>query len=76
MSDLKTFWQAVTTMRAAQKLEWDALPSNFRIYKRSRQQQTVSKLEQSVDELAQELFARYHWSDGEEQDDTPRIKGK
>lgn len=66
MDDLKQLLGAVKEMRAAQKLEWAALPSNFRIYKRSRQQQTVSRLEESVDQLVEELLQKYDTTeDGE-----------
>jgi hypothetical protein len=62
LSDLKTFWDAVTAMRAAQKLEWDALPSNFRLWKRARQRQAVSRLEEKVDNLAEERLHTYAWT--------------
>lgn len=56
MSDLAKLLDAVQAMRAAQKLEWQALPSNFNIFKRARQQQTVSQLENMVDDLVAELL--------------------
>ncbi|MHB8878984.1 MAG: hypothetical protein ACYC8T_35230 [Myxococcaceae bacterium] len=56
MGDLKKFLDAVMEMRAAQKLEWAALPANFDIWKRARQKQSISRLEQSVDELAERLL--------------------
>jgi hypothetical protein len=56
MDDVKRFLEAVTAMRAAQKLEMDALPANFRIWKRTRRQLKVSQLEEQVDQLAQELM--------------------
>lgn len=56
MTDLERLLNAVIEMRAAQKLEWDALPANFRIWKRARQQQRVTLLEQQVDALVQELL--------------------
>jgi uncharacterized coiled-coil protein SlyX len=55
MDDLKKFLDAVAAMRAAQKLEMDALPSNLNIWKRARQRQTVARLEERVDALVQEL---------------------
>jgi len=63
MSDLKRFWEAVSEMRSAQKLEWAALPSNYNRWKRVRQQQAVSRLEAQVDQLAQELLHKYGWTD-------------
>lgn len=63
MSDLKKLLEAVTEMRAAQKLEWDALPSNFRVWKRARQQQRVSQLEEQVDALVRELRRAYPETD-------------
>jgi hypothetical protein len=71
MSDLQKFWEAVTAMRAAQKLEWDALPSNFRLWKRARQQQAVSRLEQQVDALAEELRRTYSWTDDDRESKRP-----
>ena len=55
MDDLKKLLDAVTEMRAAQKLEMDALPSNFKVWKKTRQQMTVAQLEQKVDALIAEL---------------------
>ena len=55
MTDPKTFLDAVTEMRAAQKLEWEALPANFRIFKQARKQQRVARLEEQVDQFLQEL---------------------
>ena len=69
--DLKRFWDAVTQMREAQKLEWAALPSNFRLWKRARQQQAVSKLEERVDTLAEELLRTYCWKGEDNSDDAP-----
>ena len=71
MDDLKRFWNAVKEMRAAQKLEWDALPSNFRLWKRARQEQTVSRLEEKVDALAEELRRAYGWTADREDKDAP-----
>ena len=51
-------WRA---MRDAQKLEWAALPSNFRLWKRARQQQGVSRLEEEVDRLAEEVRRQCGW---------------
>jgi hypothetical protein len=76
MSDLKRFWNAVTAMRAAQKLEWAALPSNYRLWKRVRQQQTVSRLEEQVDDLAEELLHTYHWMDDDLEDAAPADEGQ
>jgi hypothetical protein len=76
MSDLKRFWDAVTAMRAAQKLEWAALPSNYRVWKRARQQQAVSRLEEKVDELAAELLHTYGWTDDDAEDDAPAAEGQ
>lgn len=59
MTDLKQFLDAVTEMRAAQKLEMDALPSNFKVWKKTRQQMTVAKLEAKVDTLVDEMRGRY-----------------
>ena len=55
MDDLKKFLDAVTEMRAAQKLEMDALPANFKVWKKTRQQMTVARLERKVDALLEEL---------------------
>ena len=63
MNDLKRFWEAVGAMRSAQKLEWAALPSNYNRWKRVRQQQAVSRLEEQVDRLAEELLHEYGWMD-------------
>lgn len=68
MNDTSTFINAVKQMRAAQKLEWDALPANFNIFKRARRQQTVSQLELQVDKLLDELLRTYN-SIGEEKAD-------
>jgi hypothetical protein len=76
MSDLKRFWDAVTQMREAQKLEWAALPGNYRLWKRARQQQAVSQLEQRVDALAEELLHTYCWTDEDEEDDAPADVGQ
>ena len=54
-NDLTKLLDAVTEMRAAQKLEMDALPSNLRVWKRTRQQLRVAQLEQQVDELVKQL---------------------
>lgn len=67
MDDLKRLLGAVKEMRAAQKVEWAALPSNFRIFKRSRQQQAVARLEENVDHLLEELL-RKHDSTGDEEE--------
>ncbi len=64
-NDLKRFWDAVMAMRAAQKLEWAALPSNFDRWRRARQKQTVAQLEEQVDALAEELSRTYRWTDDE-----------
>lgn len=69
--DLKMFLDAVIEMREAQKLEWAALPANFRLWKRARQQQSVSKLEEKVDAIAKELRQTYNWTDQNEEDDEP-----
>jgi uncharacterized coiled-coil protein SlyX len=55
MENLKKFLDAVAAMRAAQKLEMDALPANFKVWKKTRQQMTVAQLEAQVDALLQEL---------------------
>ena len=55
MDNLKEFLDAVTEMRAAQKLEMDALPANFKVWKKTRQQMTVARLEEKVDALLEEL---------------------
>jgi hypothetical protein len=59
MDDLKKLLDAVTEMRAAQKLEMDALPSNFKVWKKTRQQMTVAQIEAKVDALIQELQRAY-----------------
>jgi len=59
MTELKKLFDAVTEMRAAQKLEMDALPSNFKVWKKTRQQMTVAKLEAKVDTLLDEMRGRY-----------------
>ena len=76
MSDLKRFWDAVTAMRAAQKLEWAALPANYRLWKRVRQQQAVSRLEEQVDNLAAELLHTYSWTVDDAADAAPADKGQ
>lgn len=70
-SDLEKLWEAVRAMRAAQKLEWAALPGNLRLWKRARQQQTVSRLEEKVDGLVQELQRTYRWKDVQDRGKTP-----
>lgn len=55
MNDLEKFLDAVAAMRAAQKLEMDALPANFKVWKKTRQQMTVAQLEAQVDALLEEL---------------------
>ena len=55
MDDFKKLLDAVIEMRAAQKLEWDALPSNFDRFKRARKQGNVARLEEKVDALIEEL---------------------
>jgi|GEM_PF-5393722 uncharacterized coiled-coil protein SlyX len=55
MTDLEQFLDAVAAMRAAQKLEMDALPNNFKVWKKTRQQMTVAQLEAQVDALLEEL---------------------
>ncbi|MGB8645840.1 MAG: hypothetical protein WCF84_11430 [Anaerolineae bacterium] len=75
MSDLKRLWDAVAAMRAAQKLEWAALPSNFRLWKRARQQQEVYRLEEQVDALAEELLRTYGWTGDAKEDNAPAGKG-
>ncbi len=62
-NDIKKLFSAVAAMRDAQKLDWAALPSNFRLWKRARQQQAVSRLEEQVDKLLAELLRTYHWMD-------------
>lgn len=59
MNDLKNFLDAVTEMRAAQKLEMDALPANFKVWKKTRQQMTVAQIEAKVDALLDELRRAY-----------------
>lgn len=56
---MKKFLDAVTEMRAAQKLEMDALPANFRVWKKTRQQMNVARLEEQVDALLEELRRAY-----------------
>lgn len=56
MNDLKKLLDAVIEMRAAQKLEWAALPGNFDRFKRARQQGNVARSEEKVDALIQELL--------------------
>jgi hypothetical protein len=68
MTDLKNFLDAVAAMRAAQKLEMDALPTNFKVWKKTRQQMTVARLEEKVDALLVELRAA--------QDESPRHKNQ
>ena len=58
MDDLKKLLDAVTEMRAAQKLEMDALPANFYVWKKTRRQMNVARLEEQVDALLQEFKAR------------------
>ncbi len=76
MNDLKRFWDAVAAMRAAQKLEWAALPSNYSRWKRARQKQAVSRLEERVDDLAEELRHTYGWMDDDKEDDVPADEGQ
>ncbi len=52
---LREFLDAVAEMRAAQRLELDALPANMRIWKSARKKRTVSLLEESVDALVDVL---------------------
>ena len=59
MNDLKQFLDAVTEMRTAQKLEMDALPANFKVWKKTRQQMTVAQIEAKVDALLEELRRAY-----------------
>lgn len=66
MNDLKKLLDAVIEMRAAQKLEWDALPSNFDRFKRARKQGHVARLEEQVDALIQELQHASHETDERE----------
>lgn len=73
MDDHEKFWDAVMEMRAAQKLEWAALPSNYDRWKRARQQQQVAQLEQMVDELAEELRRTHGWTDGATEDDASKL---
>jgi hypothetical protein len=75
-NDLKKFWDAVTQMREAQKLEWAALPANYGRWKRARQQQSVSQLEEKVDALAEELRQTHRWTDGGKEDDAPADAGQ
>ncbi len=58
MSDLGALLEAVTQMRAAQKLELASLPSNFDRWRRVRRQLEVSRLEEKVDALAKQLLER------------------
>jgi hypothetical protein len=55
-TDLKKLLDAVIEMRAAQKLEWDALPSNYARWKRARKQGHVARLEAKVDALLDEAL--------------------
>lgn len=59
MTELEKFLDAVAEMRAAQKLEMDALPGNFKVWKKTRQQMTVARLEEQVDALLEELQRAY-----------------
>ena len=68
MNDLQRLLDAVTEMRAAQKLEWAALPSNFRLWKRARQQMNVTRLEEQVDQLTAELLRSQNRADAGEAD--------
>lgn len=62
MNELKTLLDTVTEMRAAQKLEWDALPGNYERWKRTRQQMRVAQLEENVDALLHELRRAHAWT--------------
>lgn len=62
MTDPKQFLDAVSEMRAAQKLEMDALPGNFKVWKKTRQQMTVARLEEKVDALLKELQRAYDFA--------------
>lgn len=70
MDDLKKLLDAVAEMRAAQKLEMDALPGNFKVWKKTRQQMLVAKLEARVDALLKEL-QRAHGDTSSTQDTIP-----
>ena len=48
-----------------------SVPGNFRLWKRARQQQAVSKLEEKVDALAEELLRTYCWKGEDEGADAP-----
>ena len=72
MDDLKKLLDAVTEMRAAQKLEMDALPSNFKVWKKTRQQMTVAQLEQKVDALIAALRTAQNDERGTKQGDAER----
>ncbi len=66
MDDLKKLLDAVIEMRAAQKLEWDALPSNFDRFKRARQKQNVARTEEKVDGLIEEMMRANSWNEDKE----------
>lgn len=66
MNDLKKLLDAVIEMRAAQKLEWDALPSNFDRFKRARKQGNVARLEEMVDAFTQKLWRAHREIPSEE----------
>lgn len=66
MDDLEKFLDAVIAMRAAQKLEWDALPSNFDRFKRAREQGNVARTEEKVDALIKELGRANSWNEDKE----------
>ena len=70
MDDLKKLLDAVTEMRAAQKLEMDALPGNFKVWKKTRQQMTVALLEAQVDALIAELRAAQKYGNDAMRGDT------
>lgn len=59
MDDLQKLMDAVTEMRAAQRLEMDALPGNFKVWKKTRQKMTVAQLEANVDALLKEMQRNY-----------------
>jgi len=61
-TELRELVDAVVEMRAAQRLELDALPANLRIWKSARQKRAVARLEERVDALAEAL--RRTWSAG------------
>ncbi len=63
VQDLKQLLRAVSEMRAAQKLEYEALPGNARLWKRAREKQSVTRLEQRVDELVADLQPAYGSTD-------------